>query len=324
MAMSDRRAGGVEGVSDEQARWRALAALRDDAIRIVRRRIAQPHDAEDHVHEAMVRLAQRPIVVSDTAQLRSLLVKAACCIAIDRHRHAGRQLELLGRLAGGGQAPSPEDVVADRSEARWLAAGLGALGSMEYDALLHAIEGRRPGEIAALLGVEYKAAENALGRARRKLRLLAASAAMGVAGLVRRLQLSEHPAGALTASTLAAALLLLSTGGARPAVADHMPAAVAPHPAPLALIPVSVQIPRAAPPAAPVVVAATVHAAAMRTTPARPPAVPPAPQPSPGPLPNVPPPWQGSPGVQAGKLRFPTGSPEAWLILCAEYGRCGV
>jgi RNA polymerase sigma factor (sigma-70 family) len=325
MSTTDELAGG--SAADEAAiRLRALAALRDEAIRVVRARIGRPDDAEDHVHEAMLRLAQRPITIAGAPQLRSLLVRAACGIAIDRHRHACRQQRLLGRLAGGGQVASPEEIVADRSEARWLAAGMEALGTMEHDALVHAMEGRRPGEIADLLGVEYKAAENALGRARRKLRVLAASAAMGVAAIVRRLRLDEQSS-ALTASTLAAALLLLNAGshaGAAPAPAQR-PAIVL-RLVPGLVMPVSKRLDVAPVPASAPVVA--VHArSSTAAAPARPHVAAPAPPSTPpSTLPQVNPPWQGSPyGVRTGGrvgLTFMPGTPEAWLLSCLSISRC--
>jgi RNA polymerase sigma factor (sigma-70 family) len=203
--------------TDRERRWQALAALRDDAIRLVRIRTAQPEDAEEHVQEAMLRLVQIEVLDLDPPRLRALLVRAACCLSIDRHRRTVRQRRLLPRLFLGATS-TPEDVVADRSEARWLAAGLDDLGHMEREALLHCAAGRRPGEIADLLGVDYKAAENALGRARRKLRLRAAGVAVALAALLRRLR--PHRVGAVATTTAAGALVALHFGGVRlPALA---------------------------------------------------------------------------------------------------------
>ena len=296
--------------------WQALVALRDDAVRILRSRTSGGEEAEDHVHEAMLRLAQRPIALTGAPQLRSLLVRTACCIAIDRHRRSGRQQRLLGRLAGGATHSSPEEIVADRSEARWLAEGMTALGDMEYGALLHAMEGRRPGEIARLLGVDYKAAENALGRARRKLRLRAASVVVGIGALLRRLRLEEHTA-TVTASVLVAALLFSHGAGGQPHTAPQPPHHV--DLAPALLRPVAHHAgPRAAaPPAAHTSVAPGVATAPRVTT------LSPAPQSpqstTPGLPQTPPPPWEHSPGVQGeGKTGFtlPGGTPAAWVVSC--------
>jgi DNA-directed RNA polymerase specialized sigma24 family protein len=318
--MSDQPMQSGAAEATPETRWHALADIRDDAVRVVRVRISRAEDAEDHVHEAMLRLAQRPIVVGDAHQLRSLLVMTACGIAVDRHRHAGRQQQLLGRLIGGGGLSSPEDIVADRSEARWLAAGLEGLGAMEQAALVHAMAGHRPGEIARLLGVEYKAAENALGRARRKLRLRATSVVVGVGALLRRLRFDEHPA-ALTASTLAAAFLLLTPGGGRPSAADHPPAALRLEPA--LVLPVSLPVDHAAAPAAVVPAGAVSVRPAGHSVVARPAAAP-APTPAPS-APSLPvsPPWQGSPGVHTNgpvNLNLAPGTPAAWLETCAVEG----
>jgi RNA polymerase sigma factor (sigma-70 family) len=315
-------AGGDRGA---EVRWSALAALRDDAVQVVRRRLARPEDAEDLVHEAMLRLAQRPTLsTEELPQLRSLLVRAACCMGIDRQRRSGRQQLLLGRLIGGRQASSAEEIVADRSEARWLAAGMEELGAMEHDALLYAMEGRRPGEIASLLGVEYKAAENALGRARRKLRLRAASVAVGLAALLRRFRFDEHSV-ALTASALAA-LILLSPGGSRDAPVQQSPEPVV-HLPPALVLPVSHQV--AAPPPPPAAPAAPAAPAPPATKVAAPrPAPPPPPAPAPPPpspppvLPPVTPPWQGGRGiVLVGRpgISLPPGSPGGWLIYGAGH-----
>jgi RNA polymerase sigma factor (sigma-70 family) len=320
--MGELQVGCAGGDSGAQVRWSALAALRDDAVQAVRGRLSRPEDAEDLVHEAMLRLAQRPtLTTEEVPQLRSLLVRAACAIGIDRHRRSGRQQQLLGRLIGGRQASSPEEIVADRSEARWLAAGMGTLGAMEHDALVYAMEGRRPGEIAGLLGVEYKAAENALGRARRKLRLRAASVAVGLAALLRRTRFDEHSA-ALTASALAA-LILLAPGGCRGAPAQQGPAPVV-HLAPALILPVSKQIAAPPPPAAPVVrpVPARPATTVIKVA-APPPAPPPASSPTPPPvIPPVTPPWQGSPGIGLTGhpgVYLPLGSPGAWVIYTAEH-----
>jgi RNA polymerase sigma factor (sigma-70 family) len=153
-------------------RWASLVALRDDALTIVQQRVSKPEDAEDHLHNAMLRLADRDdLAIDDPARLRRLMVRVACHLAIDGTRRAITERRLLPRLAGAGRSESAEDMVADRSEARWLAEALPSLGAVERGALLHRADGRDLAEIAELLGVTYKAAANALSRARRKMRL---------------------------------------------------------------------------------------------------------------------------------------------------------
>ncbi len=201
---------------DLERRWLRLVGVRDQAVHVVRARIARPEEAEDLVHEALLRLAARPVLdVDDTAGLRALVVRTASCLAVDRWRRQQRQARAVRRLAAGAVSDSPENRVADRSEAAWLAGGLPALGRMERAALLHAVDGRHVEEIARLLGVGYKAAENALGRARRKMRVRAAAAAALVADLLRRAV--SRPEGAQVAAmvpVVAAAILLLPSAAA--------------------------------------------------------------------------------------------------------------
>lgn len=85
--MAEQGATGGAGIGDLEQRWRALAALRDDALHVLRGRIARPQDAEDHVHDAMVRLLRHETATMERAHLRRLLVRTAYCIAVDRHRH---------------------------------------------------------------------------------------------------------------------------------------------------------------------------------------------------------------------------------------------
>lgn len=205
---------------DVAARWQHLGVLRDAAVRIVRSRISRPEDAEDHVHEAMVRLAQRDDLEPDPVRLRALLVRAACCIAIDGHRADERRKRLLMRIGDGRVGGSAEDIVADRSEALYLAQGVGTLGQLEREALLHAMDGRRPGEIADLLGVGYKSAENALSRARRKLRLRAGAVVTGLAALLRRLLAHEHAVVTTALATSALAALVILTPRTTPSSSE--------------------------------------------------------------------------------------------------------
>jgi RNA polymerase sigma-70 factor (ECF subfamily) len=211
------------------ARWNRLAGVREPAIQIVRGRVARPEDAEDLVHEALLRLAGRAVLDAENPGLRSLVVTTACGLAVDGWRRERRHQRLLGRLAPG-TAPSPESQVADRSEAAWLAAGLPDLGRMERAAILHAAEGQPVGEIARLLGVGYKAAENALGRARRKLRVRAAAAVVGGLSLLRRLfARPESGQAAVIVPVLAAILLLPATGrGGSPPTPTQRGTAAAP------------------------------------------------------------------------------------------------
>jgi RNA polymerase sigma factor (sigma-70 family) len=314
--MSERQDGvpPVEGPASA-ACWDALASMRDDAVRALRRRGID--EAEDHVHEAMVRLGQRPLEHASDAQLRALLTRVAWHIAIDRHRRRGRLRRLLPRLLDPNVPSTAEEIIAERSEARWLAAGLAKLGGLERAALMEAVAGHGVEEIAVVLGVDYKAAENALGRARRKLRMRAAAVTVGVAALLRRLRLEDQSA-ALGASALAAALLLLGPG-ARPAVAAAPPraGAVVVNPSPAGAVSAAPAQRPALSASASRLMAAPGNAVTPRARTALAATTPPQPPP---PAPLIQPPWQGSPGVILGgrvRVTVPGGTPAGWALSCA-------
>lgn len=296
--------------------WQALAAVRSDAIRSLQRRGTSAHDAEDHVHEAILRLGARPLHDIAPEHLRALLVRTALHIAIDDHRRRDRHHRLLPRLVDPACAASPEDVAADHSEARWLAGSLPALGRLERRALLKAAAGNGVVEIARELGVDYKAAENALGRARHKLRLCAAAVTVGLVGLLRRLRLDRFSdqGTAFTASALAAAVLLLGSGGVRstPVSAAATPPAVAAMPL---LQPVAQRVaPQAA--AAPTSIT---HVSVRATPTVQPSSPPPTPSPTPAGVlpPPPPPPWSGCPtmiGTGPRSIGYP--SPVGQILGC--------
>jgi RNA polymerase sigma factor (sigma-70 family) len=317
--MAEQPAAGGTGIDDLEQRWRALAALRDDVLHLLRLRLARPQDAEDHVHDAMVRLLRHETASMDGTHLRRLLVRTAYCIAVDRHRHLDCQQRNLPRLLDDGRAPSPEEIVADRSEARWIAAGVDGLGALERQAFAHACDGRRPGEIAVLLGVDYKAAENALSRARRKLRMRATTVVIGLAGFLRRLLHGQEHAAAFTASALAAFLLINPSGSPAAGIAR---AEKVVKPAPVVIMVASLQPHHGT---APVPVRAVATSTGVTSTwrarakPFAPAAPPPASTPSPSPnLPNMP--WKNSPGVILGGrmgVWLPGGTPWGWAAYCA-------
>lgn len=272
----------ASAADDAAARWEALAAARDDAVRLVSWHAAGRFDAEDCVHEAMLRLSRRPLETVEPARLRALLARAAVCVAIDGHRRSGTLQRLLPRLLQPDTTATPEEIVADRSEARWLATGLPELGALERKALVQSAAGSSIDEIAAALGVEYKAAENALGRARRKLRLRATVVTVGIAALLRRLRQAEDHGAALSASALAAVALLTMP-------APTLVAAAGPAPQPRIAVVVPVQPAVAVQPAprARIVFGVAPQRVVHQAPPPRPtPMSQPSPSPSPTMLPN--------------------------------------
>jgi len=219
MGLDVRAEGSVESHDGErELRWQAMLALRDQITAIVGRRVADPADAEDFVHDAMLRLLERDGLDRDPKRLRALMARTASALAIDAWRRRNRYAHLLGHLAASlDHGDGPDQVVAKRSEAAWLVGGFADLGAMERAAILHTIAGLRIDEISELLGVGYKAVENALGRARRKLRVRAAAVTVSVAALLRRWL--SRPEAAPILALAPVGILLLSGGGAATAAA---------------------------------------------------------------------------------------------------------
>ena len=144
---------------------------RDHLRRVARARVADPRDADDLVHEAMLRVVTLPSV--DDATVPGLLSTVVMRLAVDRARHQRRADDLTRRLAGRTDPAAPVDEAAcDRSEAAWLAARLTGLPANDRAVLLSRADGHRTGAVADRLGITQKAAECALTRARRTLRAL--------------------------------------------------------------------------------------------------------------------------------------------------------
>jgi hypothetical protein len=78
------------------------------------------YDAEDAVHEAMVRAAENANV--DDARLGAWLTWVTIRLCVDRHRQINREAEVHTRSARAAAGPATvEDAVCDQAEAKWLA-----------------------------------------------------------------------------------------------------------------------------------------------------------------------------------------------------------
>ena len=197
-------------------RWAMLLPHRDLAVGMVLRAGGNLADAEDSVHDAMLRLVRRDDL--DPVRVRSLLIRASLHIAIDRRRAAARQQDAVVRLGGeaAGQVSSPEQVAATRADAERVLSAVDALPRREREVILLRLAGLNVAETARRLGISAKSVEGAYTRARARLRLLLAGAVAWVAARLRRL-VSPHVE--LAAATTVAALLLAGPSWDR-AVAD--------------------------------------------------------------------------------------------------------
>lgn len=221
-------------------RWQRMWSHREELLRVARRRSMSPEDAEDAVHEAMLRAAERPDL--DDERLAAWLTTVTMRLCVDRHRQVSREAEVHRSPTLVGPGPVPvEEVVCDRAEARWLAVRSGELPARQAEALRLKSEDLDVGQVAHRMGLSYRTVESLLARARRTLR----NSLAGTLGLLLFLWGRGRPrtgghapavAVASTAVTLAVAGLVLpyerEGGGERGAVAPRTSVAPAPAPAP--------------------------------------------------------------------------------------------
>lgn len=126
-------------------------------------------DAEDAVHEAMLRVVEDPRAEGDRLSTWLMAVTERLCA--DRYRQVDREAGAASRSASAAPAPVPvEEVVCDRAEAKWLARRSGALPARQAEALWLKAEGLDVGQVARRMGLSYGTAESLLARARRTMR----------------------------------------------------------------------------------------------------------------------------------------------------------
>ncbi|MFI1467768.1 sigma-70 family RNA polymerase sigma factor [Streptomyces wuyuanensis] len=171
------RGGPREGASQE--RWQRAWSHREDLLKVARRRSMTPEDAEDAVHEAMLRAAENPHL--DDERLGAWLTTVTMRLCVDRYRQVNREAEVRSSPRLVAPRPAPlEEVVCDRAEARWLAVRSGELPARQAEALRLKSEDLDVGEVAREMGLSYRTVESLLARARRTLRASLA----GTLGLV--------------------------------------------------------------------------------------------------------------------------------------------
>jgi len=194
-------------------RWRLVAPHRDRLIRLLRSRCATTVDAEDCVHEAMLRVATFPNL--DNARAAQMLTVVALRIAVDQHRQPQRRRAALRRLFASTVTRSPEDVALDRLQAQNMLEHAESLAGNERSVLLLRAQGAGAADVASELGLTYKSAESAYTRARRKLRAVAAATA-ALAGLGLRHALRGTSSTSAMAATAVALVALAGSGDRAP------------------------------------------------------------------------------------------------------------
>lgn len=161
-------------------RWQRIWSHREQLLKVARRRSASVEDAEDAVHEAMVRAAERANVDDD--RLGAWLTSVTVRLCVDRFRQVNREAQAHTRwvrtIPG---TVTVEEAVCNRAEATWLAGRSGDLPKRQAEALGLQAEGLDLSEIARHMGLSYRAVQSLLARARRILRaVLAGTLAVAV------------------------------------------------------------------------------------------------------------------------------------------------
>lgn len=150
-------------------RWRHMWSHREQLLKVARRRSMSAEDAEDAVHEAMLRAAERPDL--DDERLAAWLTTVTMRLCVDRYRQVNREAEV--RTSPTLVAPGPvpvEEAVCDRAEAKWLAVRSGELPARQAEALRLKSQDLDVGQVAVRMGLSYRTVESLLARARRTLR----------------------------------------------------------------------------------------------------------------------------------------------------------
>ncbi|RNL73353.1 sigma-70 family RNA polymerase sigma factor [Streptomyces sp. I6] len=165
----ERAARGGHRERASQERWQRAWSHREDLLKVARRRSMSQEDAEDAVHEAMLRAAENPHLDDD--RLGAWLTTVTMRLCVDRYRQVNREAEVRSSPLLVAPRPAPVDeVVCDRAEARWLAVRSGELPARQAEALRLKSEDLDVGEVAREMGLSYRTVESLLARARRTLR----------------------------------------------------------------------------------------------------------------------------------------------------------
>ncbi|GIF13378.1 RNA polymerase sigma factor [Actinoplanes teichomyceticus] len=164
-------------VRSGQHRWDLLAPHHGRLVRIARRRLPNPHDAEDCAQEALIRAACATTL--PTEHVGRILTTIVIRLCIDHCRARTTGDRVLARIGAAEQhLPSFEEAVCDRAEAVWIRERLDGLLTGRQLAVLQArADGLSTRQAAGRLNITHKSAEAALTAARARVRRLVSAAA---------------------------------------------------------------------------------------------------------------------------------------------------
>jgi RNA polymerase sigma factor (sigma-70 family) len=196
-----------ESSASADERWRRMWNHREQLLRVARRRSMSVEDAEDAVHEAMIRAWENPDI--DDERLAAWLTTVTMRLCVDRYRQLTRESEASSRSALAAPAPVPvEELVCDRAEAKWLARRSMSLPARQAEALRLKSEDLDVAQVATQMGLSYEATESLLARARRALRTSLAST-LALAAWLGRGRLETGGAQVAAVASTAATLTVL-------------------------------------------------------------------------------------------------------------------
>lgn len=148
-------------------RWELLVPHRQRLVRIARRRVTSLQDAEDCVHEALLRAAAFRTL--DEARVGQFLTTTVLRLCVDVHRARARAERAVARSDHSTSEPAPDERVCDHAEGVWLMGKVHTLNGRERQVLLARAAGMSTREAAADLSISVKAAEGAFTRGRARL-----------------------------------------------------------------------------------------------------------------------------------------------------------
>lgn len=198
--------------AERRRRWELVLPHRAYLASIALRRGMSWHDAEDCAQEAMLRAVGFPDL--DETRVAQFLATTTKRLCVDRHRVHVRDARLGARLVPWHvDEPSPEERACERDEAAWVVAHLEALPESQRAALAARAEGLSGHEIAARLGLSYKAVESLLSRARAYVRTAVATVWVLLARARRRGLDAPDNVGTMTMAALVTVTALVSAHG---------------------------------------------------------------------------------------------------------------
>lgn len=176
-------------------------------MRIARGRGLSPQDAEDCVHEAMLRVVARADV--DEERIGALLTTVVVNSAVDFHRRAKTSNRVMAKAAvilSTRNEGDPATAVCDRDFACWTARLVDHLPASQRQALMARADGQAVSDIAVDMSTSAKAVESLISRARAAARSAMASGLAAAVGFARRLK--PFPTMAAAAATGAAVVVV--------------------------------------------------------------------------------------------------------------------